>query len=120
MGTLELRVPRDREGNFSPKVFDKYQRSEKALVLALQEMYLEGVSTRKTKKITEKLCGTEFSKDQVSRLAKKLDEEQNEWRGRSLSKSFPYLVIDATYDKVRENGPSQSGQVNRTLREPLP
>jgi transposase-like protein len=104
VGTLELRVPRDREGNFSPEVFDKYQRSEKALVLALQEMYLEGVSTRKTKKITEKLCGTEFSKDQVSRLAKKLDEQQDEWRNRSLGKSFPYLVIDATYEKVRENG----------------
>jgi len=104
VGTLELRVPRDREGNFSPEVFDKYQRSEKALVLALQEMYLEGVSTRKTKKITEKLCGTEFSKDQVSRLAKKLDEGQNEWRDRSLGKSYPYLVIDATYEKVRENG----------------
>jgi len=104
VGTLELRVPRDREGSFSPEVFDKYQRSEKALVLALQEMYLEGVSTRKTKKITEKLCGTEFSKDQVSRLAKKLDEQQDEWRGRSLGKSFPYLVIDATYEKVRENG----------------
>jgi len=104
VGTLELRVPRDREGNFSPEVFEKYQRSEKALVLALQEMYLNGVSTRKTKKITEKLCGTEFSKDQVSRLAKQLDEQQNEWRNRSLDKSFPYLVIDATYEKVRENG----------------
>jgi len=104
VGTLELRVPRDREGNFSPEVFDKYQRSEKALVLALQEAYLQGVSTRKTKKITEKLCGTEFSKDQVSRLAKKLDEDQDEWRNRSLGKSFPYLVIDATYEKVRENG----------------
>lgn len=109
VGTLELRVPRDREGNFSPEIFDKYQRSEKALVLALQQMYLNGVSTRKTKKITEKLCGTEFSKDQVSRLAKQLDEQQEEWRNRSLSKeengkTFPYLVIDATYEKVRENG----------------
>ena len=115
VGTLELKVPRDREGNFSSEIFEKYQRSEKALVLALQQMYLDGVSTRKTKKITEKLCGTQFSKDQVSRLAKGLDENLQDWRGRDLTeekeddgeaagKSFPYLVIDATYEKVRENG----------------
>ena len=116
VGTLELRVPRDREGNFTSEIFEKYQRSEKALVLALQEAYLQGVSTRKTKKITEKLCGTEFSKDQVSRLAKELDEQLEGWRGRSLDeesqgednqstgKSFPYLVVDATYEQVRENG----------------
>jgi len=116
VGTLELRVPRDREGNFSTEIFEKYQRSEKALVLALQEAYLQGVSTRKTKKITEKLCGTEFSKDQVSRLTKQLDEQLEGWRGRSLDeesrgednqstgKSFPYLVVDATYEQVRENG----------------
>jgi len=77
-------------------------------------MYLDGVSTRKTKKITEKLCGAEFSKDQVSRLTKQLDEQLEGWRNRALDeegeddnttgKSFPYLVIDATYEKVRENG----------------
>src|SRR6056297_1200646 len=66
VGRLKLRVPRDREGKFSTRLFDRYQRSEKALVLALQESYLQGVSTRKMKKITEKLCGVEFSKDQVS------------------------------------------------------
>jgi len=114
VGTLELRVPRDREGNFSTEIFEKYQRSEKSLVLALQEAYLQGVSTRKTKKVTEKLCGTEFSKDQVSRLTKQLDEKLEDWRSRSLDGedeaddssgvSFPYLVIDATYEKVRENG----------------
>jgi len=117
VGTLELRVPRDREGNFSTEIFNKFQRSEKALILTLQEMYLDGVSTRKTKKITEKLCGTSFSKDQVSRLVGKLDEGLEDWRERSLDedsndtdeednsgKSFPYLIIDATYEKVRENG----------------
>ena len=81
-------------------------------------MYLDGVSTRKTKKITEKLCGTNFCKDQVSRLVGELDEQLEGWRERSLGedsdgsdnnsnssgKSFPYLIIDATYEKVRENG----------------
>src|SRR6056297_1129243 len=111
VGTLELRVPRDREGNFSTEIFNKFQRSEKALILTLQEMYLDGVSTRKAKKITEKLCGTSFSKDQVSRLVGELDEQLEGWRERSLNeesddndendnnsgKSFPYLIIDATY-----------------------
>ena len=117
VGTLELRVPRDGDGNFSTEIFNKFQRSEKALILTLQEMYLDWVSTRKTKKITEKLCGTSFSKDQVSRLVGKLDEGLEDWRERSLDedsndtdeednsgKSFPYLIIDATYEKVRENG----------------
>jgi transposase-like protein len=85
VGTLKLRVPRDREGNFSTAIFEKSQRSERALILALQEMYLQGVSTRRTKKITEKLCGTEFSKDQVSRMTKELDETINNWRTRPLS-----------------------------------
>jgi putative transposase len=61
VGRLTLRVPRDREGRFSTEIFERYQRSEKALVLALQESYLQGVSTRKVKKITEKLCGVRFS-----------------------------------------------------------
>ncbi|MFB6291081.1 MAG: IS256 family transposase [Candidatus Bipolaricaulia bacterium] len=117
VGTLNLRVPRDRDGNFSTEIFNKFQRSEKALILTLQEMYLDGVSTRKAKKITEKLCGTEFSKDQVSRLVGELDEGLEDWRERSLDEdpdddddsegsgvSFPYLIIDATYEKVRENG----------------
>ena len=117
VGTLELRVPRDRDGNFSTEIFNKFQRSEKALVLTLQQMYLDGVSTRKAKKITEKLCGTSFSKDQVSKLVGELDEELEDWRERSLDEgeedpdeeedsgvSFPYLIIDATYEKVRENG----------------
>jgi len=79
VGTLEFRVPMDSEGNFSPEIFDKYQRSEKAPVLALQEMYLNGVSTRKTKKSSEKPCGTEFSKGQVPRTAKSVSGDHN-WR----------------------------------------
>jgi len=108
VGPLQLRVPKDREGNFHPSLFAKYQRSEKALVLALQEMYINGVSTRKTQKITEKLCGTEFSKDQVSRFAKKLDKKVEAWRNRTLKQDYPYLVIDARYEKVRENGSTES------------
>ncbi|MGD2156153.1 MAG: transposase [Anaerolineales bacterium] len=96
VGRLTLRVPRDREGKFSTRLFERYQRSEKALVLALQESYLQGVSTRKVKKITEKLCGVEFSKDQVSRMAQELDEILEDWRTRSLEKNYPYLVVDAS------------------------
>lgn len=104
VGRLTLRVPRDREGKFSTQLFERYQRSEKALVLALQESYLQGVSTRKVKRITEKLCGVEFSKDQVSRMAKALDDELGHWRNRPLDKRYPYLIADAHYEHVREDG----------------
>ena len=104
VGRLTLRVPRDREGRFSTRLFERYQRSEKALVLALQESYLQGVSTRKMRRITEKLCGVEFSKDQVSRMAQALDEELYGWRQRTLEKRYPYLVVDARYEYIREDG----------------
>lgn len=108
VGRLTLRVPRDREGHFSTELFERYQRSEKALVLALQESYLQGVSTRKVKRITEKLCGVEFSKDQVSRMAQALDQELEQWRSRALIKKYPYLVMDARYEYVREDGRIES------------
>ena len=101
VGTLELLVPQDREGRFSPSLFERYQRSEKALLLALVEMYVQGVSTRKVKKITEALCGLEVSKTQVSELAKGLDAEVESWRSRRLEKFYPYLIVDARYEKVR-------------------
>jgi len=104
VGTVTLRVPRDREGKFSTRLFERCQRSEKALILALQEAYVNGVSTRKVSRITEKLCGTEFSKDQVSRMAQELDEELDRWRGRRFDKRYPYLVIDARYEHVRDDG----------------
>ncbi len=104
VGTLTLRVPRDREGKFSTRLFERCQRSEKALILALQEAYVAGVSTRKVSRITEKLCGTEFSKDQVSRMAQALDVDLNHWRERQLEKDYPYLVVDARYEHVREDG----------------
>ena len=78
VGRIILRVPRDRDGRFSTQLFEHYQRSEKALVLALQESFLQGVFTRKMRRITEKLCRVEFSKDQVSRMAQALDEELSE------------------------------------------
>src|SRR5215207_1172831 len=79
VGTLNLLVPQHREGTFSTKLFARYQRNEKALVLALMEMYVEGVSTRKVKGITEELCGTSFSKSLVSSLAGSLDSELKAW-----------------------------------------
>jgi transposase-like protein len=111
LGRLTLRVPRDRRGRFSTELFERYQRSEKALVLALQESYLQGVSTRKVKRITEKLCGVRFSKDQVSRMMKELDEELETWRSRPLEKAYPYLVVDAHYEYVREDSQVESDGV---------
>jgi transposase-like protein len=102
VGTLNLLVPQDREGTFSTRLFSRYQRNEKALVLALMEMYVEGVSTRKVKDITEELCGISFSKSLVSSLAGWLDVELRAWRSRPLkAKAYPYLFVDARYEKAR-------------------
>jgi len=97
-------VPKDREGRFQTELFEKYQRNEKALVLAIIEMYVQGVSTRKVKKITEELCGLEISKSQVSTLAKGLDKEVQKWRMRPLTKRYPYLVVDARCERIRHDG----------------
>jgi transposase-like protein len=104
LGTLELRVPQDREGRFCTEVFERYQRCEKAFFAALCEMYVQGVSTRKVGKITEELCGHAFSASAISRINQKLDEELAAFAARELDQEFPYLVIDARYEKVRENG----------------
>ncbi len=102
VGTLNLLVPQDREGTFSTRLFSRYQRNEKALCLALMEMYVEGISTRKVKEITEELCGTSFSKSLVSSLAGSLDSELRVWRSRRLeADAYPYLFVDARYEKVR-------------------
>jgi putative transposase len=102
VGTLNLLVPQDREGTFSTRLFARYQRNEKALCLALMEMYVEGVSTRRVKDITEALCGTSFSKSLVSSLAGSLDAELRAWRERRLEgTAYPYLFVDARYEKVR-------------------
>jgi putative transposase len=102
VGTLNLMVPQDREGTFSTGLFARYQRNERALVLALMEMYVEGVSTRKVKEVTEELCGTSFSKSLVSSLAGSLDAELETWRKRRLeAEAYPYLFVDARYEKAR-------------------
>jgi putative transposase len=102
VGTLNLLVPQDREGTFSTRLFSRYQRNEKALCLALMEMYLEGVSTRKVKEVTEALCGASFSKSLVSSLAGSLDAELEAWRTRKLeAEAYPYLFVDARYEKAR-------------------
>src|SRR5699024_10985330 len=91
VGTLELKVPRTREGEFSPTVFERYQRNEKALLASMLEMYVSGVSTRKVAKVVETLCGKSVSKSFVSTLTKELDPLVKEWQERSLSDTqYPY------------------------------
>src|SRR5918993_446179 len=103
-GKLELRVPQDRAGRFSTELFERYQRSEKALVSALAEMYVQGVSTRKVKAITEELCGHSFSASSISDINKTLDEQLAQFATRRLDEEYPYLILDARYERVRENG----------------
>lgn len=104
VGKLELRVPQDREGRFSTDLFARYERSEQALVSSLLEMYIQGVSTRKVKQITEELCGHEVSAATVSRINKTLDEKLGRFASRALLEEFPYLILDARYERVREDG----------------
>jgi putative transposase len=111
VGKIELRVPQDRQGRFRTEVFERYQRSEKALVAAMLEMYVQGVSTRKVKSITEELCGHEFSSSSVSRIVKTLDEELEKFAQRRLEEPYPYLILDARYEKVREDGAVRSQAV---------
>ena len=121
VGTLNLLVPQDREGTFSTRLFARYQRNEKALCLALMQMYVEGVSTRKVKEVTEELCGTSFSKSLVSSLAGSLDVELQAWRDRRLeADAYPYLFVDARYEKVRVDGRvvSQGVLVASAVRAP--
>lgn len=102
VGPLTLRVPQFRDGTFSTEVFQRYQRSEQALVLSLMEMVVNGVSGRKVSKITEELCGTTFSKSTVSRLCGALDARVRAFNDRPLG-SFPFVLIDALYIKARED-----------------
>ena len=111
VGTLELRVPQDRGGLFRTEVFARYQRSEKALLLALAEMYVQGVSTRKVRAITEELCGHGFSASTVSSITVQLDEELERFMTRPLSEEFAYVMLDARYERVREGGVIRSRAV---------
>lgn len=113
VGKLVLRVPQDRQGRFRTEVFERYQRSEKALVSALAEMYVQGVSTRKVKEITEELCGHEFSSSAISRVTTQLDGELERFARRPLEEEYPYVVLDARYERIRQDGviTSQAVQV---------
>lgn len=105
VGPLTLRVPQTRDGAFSTELFARYQRSEKALVLALMEMVVTGVSTRKVTRITEELCGSSFSKSTVSRLCEGLDAGVEAWRTRPISeRCYPFVIVDALVVKVRKRG----------------
>lgn len=105
IGELSVQIPqvRDSEEEFYPGCLDKGIRSERALKTALAEMYVQGVSTRKIKAITEELCGYEISSSQVSRVTKELDSSLEQWRNRSISQ-IKYLILDARYEKVRHGG----------------
>jgi putative transposase len=111
VGKLELRVPQDRQGRFCTQLFERYQRSEKALVAALAQMYVQGVSTRKVKAITEELCGHEFSASSISAINKRLDEELEGFMRRRLEEDYPYVILDARYEKVRLEGVIRSRAV---------
>ncbi len=111
VGVLELRVPQDRAGRFSTELFERYQRSEKALVAALAEMYVQGVSTRKVKAITEELCGHGFSASSISAATAHLDAALTAFAERQLKEAYPYLILDARYERVREAGVIQSQAV---------
>jgi putative transposase len=103
VGEITFAVPQVREGGFYPQALEKGLRSERALTLALAEMYVQGVSTRKVKAITEQLCGVNVSSAQVSRAAAQMDDELEKWRERPLGE-YPYLFLDAYYEQVREDG----------------
>jgi putative transposase len=102
VGEITFSVPQVREGGFYPSVLEKGLRSERALTMTLAEMYVQGVSTRKVKEITEQLCGFEISAEQVSRATARLDTALQEWRERPLGE-IRYLYLDARYEKVRES-----------------
>jgi len=103
IGKLHFEVPCERSGRFKTKLFAHYQRSEQAFLLALQEMYLQGVSTRRVEKITEQLCSLPISASTVSRITAKLDAELERWRKRRLTEEYFGLIVDARYEKVRAN-----------------
>ena len=103
IGNIELQVPRHRNQPFKTMVFDNYSRSEAALIASMAEMVVNGVSTRKVSRVMETLCGTAYSKSAVSEVCKEMDSDGEEFRQRPLTEPYPFLLIDATYFKVREN-----------------
>ena len=103
VGPLELQVPQTRGVEFYPSALEKGQRSERALKLAIAEMYVQGVTTRKVAAVMKELCGLEVTSSQVSRATQQLDEELTRWRDRQLSE-VAYLLLDARYENVRMGG----------------
>ncbi len=103
LGRLSLNVPQTRDVEFYPSALERGERSERALKLAVAEMYVQGVSTRKVAEITQELCGLDVSSSQVSRAAELLDQELQAWRERPLG-TVPYVILDARYEKVRHGG----------------
>ena len=103
IGRLELVIPRTRDGEFTPSVFDRYQRNEKALLATMLEMYVQGVSTRKVSKVVEELCGATVSKSFVSTLTAELDSMVTTFLNRPLDRKYPFILSDVLYIKVREN-----------------
>lgn len=110
VGSIQLDIPQTRKPAFYPTSLERGLRSERALKLALADMYVQGVSTRKVAKITETLCGFEVSSSQVSRASKELDQQLGLWRDRPLG-SFPYVYLDARYESVRTGGVVSSSAV---------
>jgi putative transposase len=104
MGTIDLRIPRAREGNFIPPLFEHRKRSERALVLAVQEMFISGVSTRKIERVLQELGVERMSKSQVSVLCAELDAQVKAFRERPLTSAYPYVMFDALYVSIREDG----------------
>ena len=103
IGRIILQVPRHRNQPFKTLIFDNYSRSEAALIAAMAEMVVNGVSTRKVTLVVEQLCGKSISKSSVSDLCKDLDKAVREFKERPLEGDYPFLIVDATYFKVREN-----------------
>ncbi len=103
MGAIEAQLPQVRGMSFYPQALERGQRSERALKVAVAEMYIQGVSTRKVREVTEALCGFEISSTDVSRAATILDDELSQWRNRDLGQ-YAYVYLDARYEKVRQGG----------------
>jgi transposase-like protein len=103
LGAITFEVPQTRNVEFYPSALEKGVRSERALKLAIAEMYVQGVSTRKVTEVMQQLCGLDVSSAQVSRATQLLDEELTAWRQRPIGE-IPYLVLDARYEKVRHGG----------------
>ncbi|HEX7380588.1 MAG TPA: IS256 family transposase, partial [Nevskiaceae bacterium] len=101
VGPVTLQVPQTRDGGFSTEIFHRYQRSEQAFVLALMEMVVKGVSTRKVSAITEELCGASFSKSVVSALSVELDAKVRAFNERRLDIEYPFVIVDALFIKSR-------------------